>query len=204
MPLKKETLIGLMSISRCAYQCSSHSSLSKYMEECIDYILKTEIMLSEQLAMKARAGSFVNLTGRRGDNKAADLQKENEVCVLKELIRGLGANKTEKAIITVSKAAPVIQNIVDNVDSILGIKDKRTRHKKKYFKDDVHFLLNELIPLNIWHHQNNRQLNSFQGISRSAFNFVKSGFRRTVMTMVDRLKRGIALPDINDTDSDSE
>ena len=180
----------------------SHSSLSKYMEECIDYILKTEVMLSEKLALKVRAGSFVNLTGRKGDNKAADMQKENEVLVLKDLIRGLGANKTEKAIVTISKAAPVIQSITDNVDSMLGIINKRTRHKRKSYNDDVTFLLNELNSLNIWHHQNNRQLNSFHGISRSPFSFVQSAFKQTIMRMVDRLKRGIALPDINDTDSD--
>ena len=33
-----------------------------------------------------------------------------------DLIRRLGANKTENAIVTVSKAAPVIQGIVDNFD----------------------------------------------------------------------------------------
>jgi hypothetical protein len=43
-------------------------------------------------------------------NKAADFQKENQVLVLKELIGSLGSNKTEHAISTVSKAAPVIQD----------------------------------------------------------------------------------------------
>jgi hypothetical protein len=42
------------------------------------------------MALKVRCASFVNLKGRQGKNKAADLQKENQVLVLKELIRGLG------------------------------------------------------------------------------------------------------------------
>lgn len=96
----------------------SHSILSKYLEECVDYILKTEVLLTENLAMKVRYGSFVNLTGYKGEKKAADLQKENEVLVLKELIRGLGSNKTEKAIDIITKAAPVIQDIVDNFDKM--------------------------------------------------------------------------------------
>lgn len=96
----------------------SHSILSKYLEECVDYILKTEVLLTEKLAMKVRYGSFVNLTGHKGEKKAADLQKENEVLVLKELIRGLGSNKTEKAIDIITKAAPVIQDIVDNFDKM--------------------------------------------------------------------------------------
>jgi hypothetical protein len=41
--------------------------------------------------------------------------------VLKELIGSLGSNKTEHAIITVSKAAAVIQDIVNNVDQMVNV-----------------------------------------------------------------------------------
>ena len=100
----------------------SHSCLSKYMVECIDYILKTELVLSPQCGMRVRAGSFVNSHGGRGNNKATDLQKENEVKALKELIKGLGANKTEQSIIAVSKATPVIIDAASNFDSMLQLK----------------------------------------------------------------------------------
>lgn len=106
----------------------SHSVLSKYLEECIDYILKTEIMLFEKMALKLRYGSFLNLSGCRGDNKAADLLKENEVLLLKELIRGLGSNKTEYAIIAITQAAQVIQDVVNNYDKMLNTCDKKTHH----------------------------------------------------------------------------
>uniref|UniRef100_K1PWV9 DUF6589 domain-containing protein n=1 Tax=Magallana gigas TaxID=29159 RepID=K1PWV9_MAGGI len=76
----------------------SHSSLSKYMTECIDYVLKTETLLTPKMALKVRAASFINPTGRPGHNKAADIEKENQVKMLKDLIRGLGANKTENGI----------------------------------------------------------------------------------------------------------
>lgn len=38
----------------------SHSALSKYFVECIDYILKTEVMLSPRLSMRVRLSSYVN------------------------------------------------------------------------------------------------------------------------------------------------
>ena len=57
--------------------------------------------------------------------------------MLKDLIRELGANKTENAIVTVSKAAPVIQGIVDNFDRMVCVKKKKTRHQKKSFECDV-------------------------------------------------------------------
>ena len=60
-------------------------------------------------------------------NKAAAFQKENQVLVLKELIGSLGSNKTEHAIITVSKAAPVIQDIVNNnVDQMVNVESKQS------------------------------------------------------------------------------
>ena len=192
-----------VNLKMCIPMFYSHSNLSKYMEECIDYILKTEVMLPEQMALKVKAASFVNMSGRKGENKAADLQKENEVCVLKELIRGLGANKIEKAIITISKAAPVIQQVVDNIDNMLNVRDKRTTHKKKSFESDVQILLKELANLNIWNLQN-RQLTSFPDISPSPFSFFRSGFRHTTMTMVKRLRRGAILPEVESEETDSD
>jgi len=46
----------------------------------------------------------------------------------------LGSNKTEHAIITVSKAAPVIQDIVNNVDQMVNVESKQSSHKKKFVK----------------------------------------------------------------------
>ena len=43
-----------------------HSILSKYITECIDYILKTEITLSPYIALRVRTGSFVNIYGGAG------------------------------------------------------------------------------------------------------------------------------------------
>jgi hypothetical protein len=46
----------------------------------------------------------------------------------------LGFNKTEHAIITVSIAAPVIQDIVNNVDQMVNVESKQSSHKKKFLK----------------------------------------------------------------------
>lgn len=190
-----------ISLKFCIPIFFSHSVLSKYLEECIDYILKTEIMLSEKMALKVRYGSFVNLSGRRGDNKAADLQKENEVLVLKELIRGLGSNKTENAIVAITKAAPVIQDVANNFDKMLNIPDKKTHHKKRSFQDDVNCILKELIPVKIWEKTNGRKLENFHKIKVSPFIVDIIHFKDVVMKKVERLRRGIV---ISSSDSDDE
>lgn len=45
----------------------SHSVRSKYAVECINYILKTEVMLPKLTTMRVRLGSFVNPHGKKGE-----------------------------------------------------------------------------------------------------------------------------------------
>ncbi|XP_061179502.1 uncharacterized protein LOC133188137 [Saccostrea echinata] len=106
-----------------------HSNLSKCLVECIDYILKTEILLSPKLSLEVRTSSFVNPKGGIGNNKPSDMQKENQVKELKELIKGLRSNKTETAIVNLCKAAPIINSVVKNLDNQIfsSVRRKRAR-----------------------------------------------------------------------------
>lgn len=70
-------------------------------------------MLPELTAMRVRLGSFVNPHGKKGGNKPADMQQENNILVLKDVIKGLGANKTTKAMERASPAAPVVVETED-------------------------------------------------------------------------------------------
>lgn len=164
----------------------SHSALSKYFVECIDYILKTEVMLSPRLSMRVQLSSYVNPKGGKGKNKAADMEKENEVRVLKDLIRGLGANEIEHAILTITKAAPVISEIAANFGSSLKIKERGTSHKKRDDKGDLITLVNALKQKNIWNHVPGRELSN--NVSETPFKFDKNMFKHSVLTTANRLK----------------
>jgi hypothetical protein len=164
----------------------SHSKLSKYFVECIDYIIKTECILPSALALQVRAGSFVNPNGGRGKNKAADLQKENEVKLLKELIKGLGANKTENAIIKISQATPVFHEISANYDNMCGIKEIRTTHKARSSNEDIMLLLEKIAVLDPWTVRE-RELNKYANFCKSPFNFDLPKFKEDVMRHANRL-----------------
>lgn len=56
----------------CIFIFFSYLILLKYFEECVDYILKIEVLFIEKLVMKVRYGSFVNLIGYKGENKVVD------------------------------------------------------------------------------------------------------------------------------------
>lgn len=47
------------------------------MIECIDYVLKIEILLILKMVLKVRVVFFINLIGRLGYNKVVDIEKEN-------------------------------------------------------------------------------------------------------------------------------
>ncbi|WAR03082.1 hypothetical protein MAR_009640 [Mya arenaria] len=53
-----------------------HSPWSKYMVECKDCILKTEIMLPQRLAIKVRMASMVKPKDKQGKIKPSDLQEK--------------------------------------------------------------------------------------------------------------------------------
>jgi hypothetical protein len=59
---------------------------------------------------------------------------------LNDLIRELGANKTGNAIISISKVAPVISDISQNFDNMLGMKKYKTNHKKRSSAEEIGIL----------------------------------------------------------------
>ena len=111
------------------------SFMSKYSIEIINFLTKTEHILSprESAAVKLRA--FVNTSGTCDGNKPADMQQENNIKAVKNVVRGLGAGKTNKALIRSSKAAPGINQLVDDLSSSFQLKPERA-HCHKYQKDD--------------------------------------------------------------------
>lgn len=71
----------------------------------------------------------------------ADMHKENEVKLLKDLIRGLGTKKTENSIVAIS---PVIKQIAQNYDNMLSIKKINTKHKKRSSEEDIQAMIRVL------------------------------------------------------------
>lgn len=65
---------------------------SKYPIECVNLLTQTEHILSEFESVRVKLGAFVNVHGKPGKNKAADMQQENNIKQVKNVIRSLGAS----------------------------------------------------------------------------------------------------------------
>ena len=171
-----------------------HSSTSKYAVECIDYILKTEVLLPEALGVRCRISSFVNPKGGAGNNKAADMQQENNILVLKDIIKGLGAGKTDKALVRASLAAPVVQAVVENYRQILDIHMRDGRHVKKSNKEDVKAVVSLTSDIDPFTTTPGRVMEHYKGIRADAFARIdKPHFMNHLAVIANRLKRGISV-----------
>lgn len=156
--------------------------------------------------MKARAASFINKSGRIENNKPADMEKENQVKLLKELIRGLGSNK----IVGISKAAQVIESVVHHFDEEAGICEVRTTHKSRSLESDLKVMLEKTRELDPFSNQG-RSLQSYKGINANPIYSVnKEKLPQVVLRTAQRLCRGQISDQTEDTsdieggDSDSD
>ncbi|VDI22228.1 Hypothetical predicted protein [Mytilus galloprovincialis] len=182
-----------------------HSCLSKYMVECIDYLMKVNYYMSPIDSLRILEGSFVNLRGGVGNNVEADLVQEHSVRNQKDLIRGLGANKTENAISSVTAAAPIITSICRNFDSQHDITKKGNRHTKHISEEDVNILKKSLRKLRPFKVTTGRKCRSFNHITNSPAGRVDvNKMEIDINRIVERLGRGLAQNDDNEDEDDDD
>lgn len=95
--------------------------LSTSFTECIDCILKPEVTLPPDIALRVRTASFVNIYGGEGKNKAANMhQKWGEpIERLDKMFRGKQDWKFNSCDF---QSSQVIQQIVQNHDNMLLVR----------------------------------------------------------------------------------
>ena len=175
----------------------SHSALSRYAVECIDYILKTEALLPAALAIRCRLASFVNPHGGSGCNKPADMQQENNILVLKDVIKGLGTGKTREAMVRASLAAPVTDAVATQYRKILGMHLHSGKHPYKSDKADVRRAVTSLAAIRPFATVPGRRMAKHKNIKANAFAKVnKVDFVTYLSTCAERLKRGLNVEEV--------
>ena len=125
----------------------SDSGFNAYAIEMLVSIVQIEVFLSESEAHRCKSASTVNWKGGSGNNIEADLLQENINRDLKNYIKGMGANKTNKAIERLSKAIGGLREIIQNFDNKTGNKAKPSLHSHKSSKNDEQQIINVLINL---------------------------------------------------------
>ena len=184
----------------------SHSRLSKYFVENIDYILKCEFLLSPLQRLRVLEGSFVNLRGGANNNMEADLMQENSVRVVKNLIKQLGANKTTSAIDRTSAAAETIKAVTDGLDCFISSRKTSSKHKVSSSFNDEQLLAKSVRKLRPFRVKAGRKCEGFKDIPASPFSGIDlQDFRHRVDQVARRLTydQAIDIDDNNDEERSS-
>lgn len=77
-----------------------------YALEALTLLTQYFVTLPPNLAEQVKWSRFINTHGHQGQNISSDLHMEHLNRIVKTAIEGLGANKTEKAIIRAGKCVP--------------------------------------------------------------------------------------------------
>ncbi len=138
-----------------------NSRRTNYANEVLNMLYQYDFSMSPCHKQQLLWSRCINVHGRRGKNIPADLHMEHLNRVVKDCIRGLGANKTEKAILRVSRALGTIIPILDNFDLIHGVSEISGAHKRKSTGKDVLAIANELRRRKVFHYTSPRKHNKF-------------------------------------------
>ena len=131
-------------------------------------ILQNEVFLTEAQAHQTRWASTANLRGGV-NNLEIDLLQENLNREVKKGIKGMGANKTPKAIERLSRAAGGTMKIVKAVDSALGTKAKSSDHSHKTsLKENI--IISDLVGLKPFKYIEGREREGFPDASSDTLN----------------------------------
>ena len=104
---------------------------SKYAIECVNFLTKVNWLLPEKERAKVLPRAVVN--NKKGRNIPADMQQENNIKMVKTVLKSLGAGKSEAAMVRSSRAAPAVTNIASQFQEGAGIKmsPSHFEHHKK-------------------------------------------------------------------------
>ena len=136
-----------------------------YANEAFTYLKQCFLTLPPHLANQVKWSRFVNTSGLPGRNISCDLFMEHLNRQVKQSIMGLGANKSEEAIITVGKAIGTISDTLHTFDSELEVSKDSGKHTKNSNQKDLHTVIRQLCEADVFNKANKNINKSFSNLT---------------------------------------
>ena len=172
------------------FHFASVSGYNSYAIEMLIRTLQNQVLLSPAEAHQCKWAALANWKGGKNKNIEIDLLQENRNSDLKGMIRQMGANKTDKAIQRVSKAAGGVRKIIDVFEAQSSIKPKSSAHSHRSATEDEKKMLADLQKLKPFAISPGRYHQTFEGISSDPLeNFDEKKF----CEWLERRQRNIAM-----------
>ena len=143
------------------------SGSTKYALEALFHLFQLFALLSPRLAERLKWNRTVNNKGCLGCNVAMDLALEHDNHLIKDMIRGLGANISEASVRRICRAFFILKAFLEQVDLEMKVKKISGEHTKKSAKQDLHKLVQTLHEQNVFEQQATREpMSSFPDFPR--------------------------------------
>lgn len=141
-----------------------------YAIEMLISIIQSDIFLSHAESHQIMWAATVNWKGGSAKNIEIDLLQENRNQDLKNLIKGMGANKTTNAIERASRAAGGVRHIVENFDKNVSLGTQSSAHTHRSSEADEAIILDDLRQLKPFKLSPGRKHDSFSDINSDNLN----------------------------------
>lgn len=142
----------------------SAPGFNAYSIEMLINIIQNEVFLSEAEAHQCIWAATVNWKGGIRKNIEIDLLQENRNRDLKKEIKGMGANKTDKAIDRSSRSIGDERKIVENFDHQVRKANNNSSHTHSSSSLDEGKILADLCEVKPFDFEPNRRFDSFPDI----------------------------------------
>uniref|UniRef100_A0A1X7TR30 DUF6589 domain-containing protein n=1 Tax=Amphimedon queenslandica TaxID=400682 RepID=A0A1X7TR30_AMPQE len=137
---------------------------TNYSIEAFNMLAQYHFLLSNRQKHQLIWGRFINVHGLPARNIPCDLYMEHLNRVVKEALKGLGANKTEKAMVYVGKAVGALDSVHKNYDYDNCINEGSGSHRAASFSKELRKVVKVLLNEKALQLTLNRTHKSFEGI----------------------------------------
>ena len=117
-----------------------------YAIESLNFLVQHDVTLPPRQAAELIWSRFINVHGLPGRNIPNDLHMEHLNRIVKNSIKGLGANKTEAAITKIGRALGVVAPILENFDETNNVTTLSGTHKMPNAERDMRMMVEEILP----------------------------------------------------------
>ena len=126
------------------------SGRKNYLIEFFHTIANHSFVLSPHLSEELLWSRFINVHGIPGHNIPIDLHMEHLNWLVKESIRDLGANKTQRSFERVGGALGTVSPVLANFDKDNEVTSESSMHKEAGICKDMNMLISELLEYEVF------------------------------------------------------
>jgi len=139
----------------------------KYALECLYQLFLVKSLLAPRDSERFVWNTSVNTLGGKGKNIAMDLDMEHSNRFLKQAIKNLGPNVTEKAVARICHAEGATRKLTDTIDQDIEKVSRSGRHTSSSTERDLQELVNRAISTGVFQEQEGRRYNHFVTFERN-------------------------------------